>query len=354
MAFNRPNPTPPLPAPTTTRDLTSGLLSRQLDTAFTRATNATLRSIRRLMTSGRVAQRLADLAAEAARLSSRGLRLLPSNAHLAALLADLDPALVQARVLIAATSVDVQALGITAAGTLTRDLALPGLNDAQLGSIGIRWNRPDPQAVAQAIRYTSTDAFEASLSRYQTGIRDLVRNVAVRGMAAGQNPLATARDVRRAVEDLPAHYANSMLRTLQLTSYRDAAVVHQVANASLLEGVLRIATLDARCCMSCVALHGTLLSVGDRVDDHHQGRCVGVPIVRGRPREVQTGIDWFNAQPEARQRAQMGDAAYDAWRAGRFDLRDYSQPYRDPVFGPMIREASLKGMLGEEAKRYYR
>jgi len=68
--------------------------------------------------------------------------------------------------------------------------------------------------------------------------------------------------------------------------------------------------------------------------------------VRGRPREVQTGEDWFAGLGEERQRAQMGDSAYELWRGGRLELRDFVQPYTDPVFGEMVREASVKGMLG--------
>ena len=60
---------------------------------------------------------------------------------------------------------------------------------------------------------------------------------------------------------------------------------------------------------------------------------------------MQTGEEWFSQLPEERQRAQMGDSAFELWKGGRIDLRDFVQPYQDRVFGEMVREASVKGML---------
>lgn len=307
----------------------------------------------RTVEQGVILQRLDDLTAEAARLNQQGDAMKPNNPVLRALLADLDPVLRRNAAYIDAASADVQASAIQAASTLTRELALPGLNDQQLAGIGVRWANPDPEAVHALVQYTSSDAFETSLTKYQTGIRDVVRNVAIRGIADGQNPLQTARDIRRAVQGLPPHYANSLMRTLQLESYRSASAISQQANSDILEGAIRVATLDARTCLTCIALHGTALGVGQKVESHHQCRCVSVPIVRGRPRTVQTGVDWFTAQSAARQREIMGAANYAAYADGAVTLQDYVQPYQDPVFGSMLRQASLKGILGAGAKQYY-
>lgn len=107
-------------------------------------------------------------------------------------------------------------------------------------------------------------------------------------------------------------------------------------------------------CMSCVALHGTVLRPDERINDHWNGRCESVTVVKGRtPPNVETGEAWFERQPETRQRAMMGASEYRAWQDGAITLRDYPRTYTDPVFGEMVAANSLKGMLGDQARRYY-
>ena len=50
----------------------------------------------------------------------------------------------------------------------------------------------------------------------------------------------------------------------------------------------------------------------------------------------------------------MGGAMFDAWRAGEFRFGELSVRYDDAVYGDMLREASLVGLLGERAEAYYR
>jgi hypothetical protein len=105
--------------------------------------------------------------------------------------------------------------------------------------------------------------------------------------------------------------------------------------------------------MACVALHGTILPINARIDDHHSGRCTSVTKVRGLPAPaVESGEDWFRRQSDERQRAQMGNAAWDAWQAGAFELSAYPRPYEDELFGTMIGHNSFKGILGDEAEEF--
>jgi hypothetical protein len=139
-----------------------------------------------------------------------------------------------------------------------------------------------------------------------------------------------------------------MTRTAQLYSYRQSANAVQVANADLLEGVVWCAELDDRVCMSCISLHGTVFPVGTLADDHHNGRCAMLPIVKGQDNPIQqTGEQWFTAQPETSQRDMMGPGKYEAWSEGKFTFDQLSTTHEDDVFGQMRGEASLKGLLGE-------
>jgi hypothetical protein len=224
----------------------------------------------------------------------------------------------------------------------------------QMLSRGLRWNQPDFPAYQKILYYTSKAAWRAELSDYSLDIVNQIRRVAISGVANGQNPITTAYQIRDMVATLPAYRANTMMRTLQLTAYRDANVIFQVANSGLLAYQIRIATLDDRTCMSCVALHGSRLDIGDRVDDHQNGRCTGVCVANNvEAPKIETGESWFNRQSESVQESMMGPSMFRAWQDNAFDFSQLSVPYQDPVFGNMIREASLIGILGDQAQQYY-
>jgi len=108
-----------------------------------------------------------------------------------------------------------------------------------------------------------------------------------------------------------------------------------------------VAALDGRTCMSCVAQHGTRHTNDEELNDHHRGRCTPAPIVVGTRLYdgMQTGPDWFNAQPEADQRRMMGPGMFDAYQRGEFGWGGMSVTYTDAVYGQMRRAATLRELL---------
>ncbi len=339
---------PPSPAEKTRR-----LVEQLLDRGYVDAASQTIEAITRNSTTGVMATRLAQFDAEAQRLHAAGEPMRADNPVARAVLADFEGVMRLDASLVNHADDAVQRAGANGAAVLTRELALPGLNDAQLARLGIDWNVPDPEAVASVVNITSRPEWTAALGDYQRSVVNVANDQILRGIVNGLGPLQIARDLRRTVEGLPAAQANTTLRTLQLTAYREAASVHQLANSDILEEQIRIATLDDRTCLACIALHGSRLPVGARINDHHNGRCVGVPVVKGRPRTVQTGDQWLRAQPEERQQRIMGQAAFNAWSAGAVDLRQFARSYDDPVYGPMVGEASLKSILGSQRARSF-
>lgn len=331
------------------------LVGQMIDRDYTRSVGPVVRAIAANSERGALGKRLKELEAEAARLAEAGKRLTPDNAVARALLSDLDDALRANAALIDGVADDVVASGVRNAGAMVRGGALAGMTDAQLAALGVAWNVPDPEAVARLVQYTSSDAWTAALEKYQEGTGKVAQNALTRAFIEGKGPIAAARELRAAVTGLPVAYAEQMTRTLQLTSLRDSAAAHRVANSHIIEYQIRIAALDDRTCVSCVALHGTELPLDARIDDHHRGRCTSVTKVRGMAAPaVESGPDWFARQSEDRQRAMMGGARFEAWKAGAIQWGDMSRVYDDPVFGRMVGEASLKGMLGDGAKEYYK
>ncbi|HEX2907419.1 MAG TPA: hypothetical protein VHO69_11195 [Phototrophicaceae bacterium] len=322
------------------------LLDQLLDKGYARATDRVIRALVEVPKRGVLAKRLYDLEQEARRLSRADERLDPRNPVYLALLRDLDPALQQAARLVDAAGVDVQEAGITAGAEGARRLT-------GASYLGLHWNVPDPEAVARLVNYTGKSAWAGAVGDYPKAIIQTINRLALRNFLAGMNPLQSSRLIRQQVENLPAATANNLLRTLQLTAYRDSTAESYKANADILDGQIRLANLDTRCCMACVVLHGTELPVGDRVDEHHQGRCTSIGKLKGRRYDIESGMVWFGRQTPERQQALMGGAAFRAWKAGEIRLPDFVGNYRDPVFGRMVRENSLKGMIGDRAKRYY-
>jgi hypothetical protein len=217
------------------------------------------------------------------------------------------------------------------------------------------WLKLESDKVLAAIKHNSLGQWNLSLDQYADKILKDVKQIAINGILKGQNPRTTAYDIIDATTAYPYWQAETLMRTLQLTGYRDAMVVHQLSNSNIIESQIRIAALDDRTCMACVVLHGTELLIGERVDDHYNGRCTSISVVKGYDKpEVETGIDWFKGLSKTKQAEMMGYSIYDAWINGAITFNDFPVHINDPVFGAMIQEASLKGMLGTQAQKFYK
>lgn len=333
----------------------SDLLTGLLDQGYDNAVSPVVRAIANDLTDSALTKALDALDKEAARLEALGEQMQPDNPVFRMLMSDLRDALQNEAVLINGVSADIVGTGIDAAGVAVRQLAIGDLTDGQLRLIGIEWNNPDPEAVRALVDYTRTGAWRDMFNAYPTDLSDTIAQIAIRGMIDGDGPRTIARVLRDHVDTLLPYQADTLMRTLQLTSYRDAAVAHRLSNADILSEQIRIAALDDRTCLCCLALHGKHYPIDERIDDHPNGRCDSITVVRGfeGERNIETGQDWFDALSPERQREMMGDSAYAAYKAGDVTLADFVGTRTDDVFGRQVYEQSLKGVLGDSAQRYY-
>ena len=331
------------------------LISGLLDRGYEEAARQTLNRLGASLSSGRVAARLAEMDEEALRLLLADEKLMPDNAVLVALTADLERELRRGAAMIDAAAGEIQGQGTAAAGQITRELALPGLDDKALARLGVGWNVPDPEAVNELIGITGSFEWDDEMARFPGMILETVNNQAVRGMIEGWGPQKTARELRRVAEGLAPHQANNIMRTLQLQSYRRATAIHQKANEDILTGIIRVAVLDSRTCLACIALHGEELPVGAVVADHHQGRCTSIGVVRGRERTVATGAEWLEGMTdeelEGMAAFQRSPGALEALRSGKANIQDFVQRYDDPVFGEMVRQGGIARALENKVAR---
>ena len=330
--------------------LIDGVLNRGYD----KTAGPTLNAITASVNSGLIAADLDALDDEVARLNEANKTLQTDNAVLRTLIHDLGPVMDSNGTAIGVASPGIQANGVEAGGSLTKQLTIFGADSADDAlRLNNAWNEPDPEAVNALVGYVQSDAWADELAAYGPDVVETINNHAIVGIVNGQGSLTTARQIRQMTETLPTATANNLMRTLQIQSYQSANAANQVANDHILRGQTRIETLDDRVCLACVAEHGRIYPTGEKIIDHHQGRATSIPMVVGRERLVDSGEDWFAAQSEERQREIAGPANQKALKAGAVTLNDYRQPYDDPVFGEMQRESSLSDILGDEAKQFY-
>lgn len=221
-------------------------------------------------------------------------------------------------------------------------------------AVAANWNRPDTEALEQLINYVDGPVLRAEFTQFGTRAAEQFADVVLAAVAQGKNPLALAR-IMELWLSVPYAQAENIARTTQLWSYRSATHAAYRVNSEVVTGWLWYSAADDRSCISCWSQHGSVHPVNEILDDHHRGRCVPVPIVRGTrwADDFESGPARFEALAGDRQRRIMGPGMHAAWRAGAVDWRDFSRSYQDNVFGEMLRAASLRELLGDEARRYY-
>ena len=223
-------------------------------------------------------------------------------------------------------------------------------------------------------KFTGSDAWRNKLDKLASGYSGKLTELVIRSIAEGWGASKLASQLRRAATMLPAYVIEGLARTLVLTAYREATSVTEKLNSDYLLYKLRIATLDVDTCLACIALHGTKLEIGERVDDHYRGRCDEFIVVAGgalHPEMMQvdstpgerhfvpwqTGVEWLNSLPLNRLKQQASFASTPAKLNAFLEgvpLEAFVGSHTDPVFGNMVVENSLKGAIGEdEAKEYY-
>lgn len=129
-------------------------------------------------------------------------------------------------------------------------------------------------------------------------------------------------------------------RTETQRAYRMGAV-EQYRQSGVVSGFMRLVKKDGAC-LACLLLDGEVFETADELDDHPNGRCTAVPIVRGtKPPEWEKGKDWLMRQDEAKQREIMGDKRYELWQSGT-PLEAMVEKHHDATWGdnPQVKPLS--------------
>lgn len=206
------------------------------------------------------------------------------------------------------------------------------------------WTQPSADALQRFVGYVDSPAFRQRAAAFGANAAQQFSDTALALVAQGKGPTAIAQALNVWFQ-FPLAWANQTMRTAQLQSYRAANILSYRANAQVVRGwVWQAALGDPRTCPHCVSQHGTQHPLDEELISHHQCRCTPLPVVVGTTwaDTMETGVQWFERQPEPTQRTILGPGLYDAWRQGRVSLDNLSSDYHSDVYGRMARTATLK------------
>lgn len=165
------------------------------------------------------------------------------------------------------------------------------------------------------------------------------------GTAMGWNPRKTARSMVRDGLAQGLQHILLVSRDQQIRGFREAAR-QQYERSRVVKRYRRMAALQVRTCLACLALDGTIYDVAELMALHPQDRCSMVGIVEGFPEpQWKTGEEWFNEQPVTIQRQMLGPGKYNAWKDGLFEFRQLATIKDNPIWGPGARVTSLQNLL---------
>lgn len=185
----------------------------------------------------------------------------------------------------------------------------------------------------------------ARLSELTGTVLNTVISTITEGVSKGLNPREIASSIMSAFGGGLTD-ALRMMRTLQLYSYREAARANYIETNGIVTGWVWFAELDSDVCLSCVAQHGTIHSLEETLNDHHNGRCAPLPYIPefGNP-VSQTGEDWFNSLAPTQQAQMMGTGKFEAWQKKQFSFEQLSREVENDVYGKMRTETPLKDLI---------
>lgn len=179
----------------------------------------------------------------------------------------------------------------------------------------------------------------------------------IKAIALGKAP----RDTADAMVDgfgVGLNRAMLIARTEQLRAYRLASLA-QYKESGVVKGWRWHAALDATVCPACMMLHGRLFEL-EPMANHPACRCamipetvsleeLGITGVKGLPPTVQEGDGqrWFEGLSEAEQRKMLGPGAYDAWKAGKFDLAALVKRHESEEWGASYGVRPLKELVSD-------
>lgn len=183
--------------------------------------------------------------------------------------------------------------------------------------IAVKWNRLPTSAIEQIVGATQAGSplYRLLATLAGSSVQAAV-DVLITGLLLGKGPRHTARLLRKALGTTLSQ-ALRISRTETLRAFREASRQSFRQNQNVVEGWIWCSARDKRTCASCWAMHGTKHTLEETLDDHPNGRCTMIPLVKEWPIEIESGAALFEKLSEAEQIKILGPAKWIAWRDGQ-------------------------------------
>lgn len=186
---------------------------------------------------------------------------------------------------------------------------------------------------------TDTGLFDGFGAEAAKGVKDAF----VRSVSLGSKVPTLAREVEQAL-DVSRHRSLTILDTELFKAFNAASVAHFLENAQLADGWLWHCQLSSRSCACCVALHGTIHSLSEQLQDHPNGSCIKIPYIVDMP-AMQTGLEWFKQQDEETQQTILGTKiAWELYQSGA-GLQAFVGRHHDARYGTSVYQRSAREMM---------
>lgn len=200
-----------------------------------------------------------------------------------------------------------QGLEFAAAGILA------GLNEYGM-SIG--FGRLNVDAIEAMIGFAGDGSpLEKYLREIHGKATDGILDKLVEGVAQGLNPQKIAANMADGFAG-GLQQAMNTARTETLRAYRTATLMQYDASG-LVVGYKRVSARDADVCAGCLFTDGQFYDDLSAFDEHNQGRCTLVPVLKDLPEPTwESSEDWFAGQPESVQAQILGGGRFEAWKNG--------------------------------------
>jgi SPP1 gp7 family putative phage head morphogenesis protein len=225
---------------------------------------------------------------------------------------------------------------------------------------------PHPAAIANIVGVTQAGSPLADLFN---GFGEEAANGAAKalisGVSLGSNPRGIARDVEDAL-GVSRNRALTISRTTAIQAYRDVNLEVYRANSDVCDGWIWTCAMSPRSCLACIMMNGTVHSLDEQLNGHPNDRCVMTPKTKSwsdilgdlgvdtgdipdNGIHFQSGEDWLAEQSEEVQRQVFSSkAAYEAYKSGDVDLKDFVGKSSDPDWGDSIYQRSVKQVLARK------
>lgn len=229
--------------------------------------------------------------------------------------------------------------------------AMAALRMRQVGVVG-EWNRLPTWATEEIVGAVQANSpLRRLLGALPGEVGEAAADSLVQGVMLGRPTAEIARSLKRAT-GMGLVRARRIARTEALRAYREATRQAYLANREVVKGWIWCAALDGRTCPSCWAMHGTVHGLNERLDDHPNGRCAMIPLLREEEEApIEPGERAFERLAEEEQVRILGLRGYEAYRRGEVTLKDFVGRRRSRDWGTMRYARSLRAALAAAERR---